>query len=57
MMTIYTFETIDNTDWNDYGSTHFNVIASSEREAWKKACEIEHRENIIGIIRYRVIEF
>lgn len=53
-MSIYTFETVGN-EWNDYGSTHFNVIASTEREAWEKACEIEYRQNIIGIVRSKVI--
>lgn len=56
MMTVYTFETVADS-WNDYGSTHFNIVAETEKEAWKKACEIERRENIIGIIRYRAIGF
>ena len=56
-MMIYTFEAKPVDGCEDYGSTHFNIIATTEREAWKKACEIEHRENIIGIIRYRAIGF
>ena len=54
-MMIYTFEAKPVGDWNDYGSSHFNIIASTEQEAWKKACEIEHRENIIGIVRSKAI--
>lgn len=54
-MAIYTFETKDSNNWNDYGSTHFNIVASSEKEAWKKALEIEYRENIIKITRIKAV--
>lgn len=54
-MMIYIFEANPVGGCEDYGSTHFNIIASTEREAWKKACEIEYRENIIGIVRSKAI--
>jgi len=48
-MLIYVFEVKDTNGWNDYGSTHISIVAGSEKEAWKKACEIEYRSNIIKI--------
>ena len=42
-MAIWTVELITA---GDYGETHFNVIAETEKEAWKKACELEDRKDI-----------
>lgn len=45
----YTFENKPMYD-DDWGSCYFTVTAKNEHEAWKKACELEYRENIIGIV-------
>ena len=42
-MAIWTVELKGN---GDYGETHFNVVAETERQAWKKACELEDRKDI-----------
>ena len=44
MMHIWTVE--KRTPWGDYGDTHFNVMAETKEEAWKKAVEVEDRKNI-----------
>lgn len=41
--------TVEMKGYGDYGETHFNVIAETEREAWKKACELEDRKDIAGL--------
>ena len=45
-MTVYDVET---NAREDYGSSHFWVIAKDLKDAWKKACWIEHKANIIKI--------
>lgn len=52
-MFIYTFETKPMNGWDDFGGTHFNVVAKNEREAWRKACQLEDRKNIIRIERVK----
>lgn len=54
-MTIYVFEVIDHDGWGDWGATHMSVIAKNEKEAWRKACQMEYRENIIGILRAKEV--
>ena len=45
----YIFETKPCDGWDDYGSTHLTIIASSVKEAWKEALFLEDEENIIRL--------
>ena len=47
----YVFETEPHGGFDDYGSTHLTIIASSIKEAWKEALELEYEENIIRLWR------
>lgn len=38
----------DGFDW-DYGSTHFCVFAKTEKEAWKEACKLTDKKDIVRL--------
>lgn len=54
----YTFNC--NNIWggaDDYGSTHFDVIAKNQNEAWKKAEAFMERKDIISIFMVKHVGY
>ena len=52
-MYLYRVELKSTDNWEDYGSSCMEICAKNDKEAYKKACALEEKENISKIVCIR----